>query len=171
MAARTTAPGGGVSAAHTAALAAALTAMAGRFADTAPQPLTGSDEMVLLAERLRDRASALADADMVAYAGYVQARRSRSPDLEAALDAAVDVPLELTRIGAEVAELARRLATDGNPRLRGDAATGCWLGAAAASSAAVLVAENLAARPGDPRITRAREAAMAARAAATALDG
>ncbi len=62
------------------------------------------------------------------------------------------------------------LANVGNPRLRGDAATGCWLAAAAASSAAVLVAENLAATPADPRIAAARASAQGALALAASLD-
>lgn len=123
----------------------------------------------LTAERLGAQASALADADVAAYGQYVQARRRYgrdSPETVTALDAAVDVPLQVAGIAAEVAGLARSLADDGNPRLRGDASTGCWLAAAAASSAALLVAENLAGTPGDPRVEEANRYARRARDAA-----
>ncbi len=124
---------------------------------------------------LRERAGVLADADVAAYTEFVRARRAgtATPDLAATLDAALDeavrVPLEIARIGAEVAAAARTLADEGNPRLRGDAATGCWLAAAAASSAAVLVAENLASAPDDTRLAEARALAAAARQAAAGL--
>ena len=45
--------------------------------------------------------------------------------------------------------------SDGNPRLRGDAATAGFVAAAAARSAAALVAENLADAPADPRLAEA----------------
>jgi formiminotetrahydrofolate cyclodeaminase len=152
----------------TAALAAALTTMAARFTD-APDPAGAA-----AAERLCDRASALADADVAAYGRYVQARRQYgrlSPETVDALDTAVDVPLQVAGIAAEVAGLARSLADDGNPRLRGDASTGCWLAAAAASSAALLVTENLAGSPADARVAQAHRYASSARAAAAGLVG
>lgn len=142
--------------------------MAARFTDD-PDPAGASG-----AERLCASASALADADVAAYGQYVQARRRYgrdSPEAVDALDAAVDVPLQVARIAAELAALARSLADDGNPRLRGDASTGCWLAAAAASSAALLVAENLAGSPGDIRVVEANRYASSARAAASGLVG
>jgi methenyltetrahydrofolate cyclohydrolase len=163
VAARTTAPGGGASAALTAALAAALTAMAARFADQLPDAPGSVD----LAEQLRTRASALVEADVSAYGDFVAARRQHgrdSPQAREALEGAVDVPLQVARTAAEVAALARWLAADGNPRLRGDAATGCWLAAAAASAAAGLVAENLSDSPDDPRLAAAQDHAAQARA-------
>ena len=170
MAARTTAPGGGASAALATALAAALTAMAARFADDSP----ANRDTVAAAERLRAYATGLADADVAAYERYVETRRrhgKQSAQTIEALDGAVEVPMHVTDTAAEVATLAAALAKEGNPRLRGDAATGCWLAAAAASSAAVLVAENLAATPGDARVVAARDSAQGARAAAASLDG
>ena len=167
VAARTTAPGGGASAALTAALAAALTTMAARFSH---EPLQSGAST---AERLCAQASALADADVAAYGEYVAARRRHgrdSPETKEALDAAVEVPLQVAGIGAEVADLARSLADDGNPRLRGDASTGCWLAAAAASSAAMLVSENLVGSPGDARVEEAQRFAGRAQAAATGLN-
>jgi formiminotetrahydrofolate cyclodeaminase len=145
-------------------MAAALTAMAARYADDSPVAGT--------AERLRIRATELADADVAAYGRFVQARRKHgrgSPEATDALDGAVDVPMQVTRAAAEVASLAGSLARDGNPRLRGDAVTGCWLAAAGASAAATLVAENLAATPGDPRVAAAAGSAHEARAIAAGL--
>ena len=126
------------------------------------------------AERLCAQASTLADADVAAYGQYVQARRQYgrdSPEMLDALNSAVDVPLQVVGIAAEVAGLARSLVDDGNPRLRGDASTGCWLAAAAASSAALLVSENLAGTPGDARIDEANRYSSRARAAASGLVG
>lgn len=157
-AARTTAPGGGAAAALTAALAASLTAMAARF-DRDPQRAA---ELTALADDARARAAALADADVAAYSRYVAARRSRSADLEQALDEAIAVPLQVSVLAEQVAGAALRLAREGNPRLRGDAATACWLAAAAAGSASGLVAENLPSRPGDERIEQARACAKRA---------
>ncbi len=164
---RTTAPGGGASAALATALAAALAEMAARFADES----AAAAELVGAADRLRERAAGLADADVEAYGDFVRARRERADDLGAALDRAVQVPIDVASTAAEVGRIARGLADDGNPRLRGDAATACWLAAAAAQSAAVLVAANLARTPDDPRIAEARDLARDAHAFAATLPG
>ncbi|MFC5995855.1 cyclodeaminase/cyclohydrolase family protein [Pseudonocardia hispaniensis] len=172
VAARTPAPGGGASAALVTALAAALTAMSARFTD--PEVAGGTAER---AEAVRAAAPALADADVAAYGRYLAVLRSprttepalRAARLREALDEAVDIPLTIAEAAAEVAALAARLARDGNPRLRGDAATGALLAAAAAAAAAFLVTENLANDPQDPRAGRARGAAAAARRAADGL--
>ncbi len=151
VAERTSAPGGGAAAGVAAALAAALTAMSARFA---------GGELPALAERadeLRRAAVDLADADVAAYAAYLAARRSEA-SLETAglLDAATDVPLRLIAVGEEVVRLGLRVATEGNPRLRGDSAASVLLAAAAVRAGAVLVCENV--RDPDPRIDRARSA-------------
>ncbi len=136
--------------------------MAALFAgvDDSPGAVAGA------ATGLRIRAAALAQDDLAVYAAYVAARRldPRGVAVLAALDEAVRVPLEVAAIGAELAELAAGLAVAGNPRLRGDAATGALLAVAATRSAAVLVCENLLDRPDDPRLARA--AALVTRAAA-----
>ena len=49
----------------------------------------------------------------------------------------------MTRLGAEVAELAARLAVAGNPNLRGDSVTAALLAEASARSAACLVDINV----------------------------
>jgi len=155
VSARTPAPGGGAAAALTTAMAASLTAMAARF-DKDPDRAPG---LAVLADDVRDRAAALADADGVAYARYVAARRARAGDLEQALDGAVAVPLEVSELAERIAVAAHTLAHEGNQYLRGDATTACWLAAAAARSASGLVRENLTARPADERIEQARVSA------------
>jgi formiminotetrahydrofolate cyclodeaminase len=168
-------PGGGAVAGLTTALAAALAAMAGRYAATRP-PATGRAdvaEIVSRADELREQALHLADEDARVYQGYVEATRlPREPDptarriaLRAALDAAAEVPFALTGVAHDIARTGELLFTSGNPNLRSDARTATYLAAAAAASTAVLVAENLRGQPDDPRV---QEAARRAQAAADA---
>ncbi|GAA5167247.1 hypothetical protein GCM10023321_59700 [Pseudonocardia eucalypti] len=147
LAARRPAPSGGAAAALTVATAAALAAMAARFAR--------AEELIALAgpaDELRARALRLADADAVAYADVLAAR---DPERKrAALRAAAAVPLDIAAAGAQVAELAARLATQGNRNLVGDARTALLLAGAATRSAAELVEINVG--PTDPLATAAR---------------
>jgi len=152
VSARTTAPGGGVAAALCTAMAAALTAMAARFDHESAR----TTELVQMADEVRERATVLADADVAVYARYVAARRAPAADREQALDAAVDVPMQVTGLAERIAVAASVLAHEGNPRLRGDAATACWVAAAAARSASGLVVENLMDQPDDERVRQAR---------------
>ena len=150
VAARTTAPGGGVVAGVVAALAGALGGMCARFTDG------DQDSVVLRADELRARAAFLAQSDPAIYADYVRLRRSgRDDDIAAALDEAIRIPLEMGEVAAELAGLALGLARSGNPNLRGDAAVAVLMGAAAARAGAVLVCVNLAGAVGDPRLARA----------------
>jgi formiminotetrahydrofolate cyclodeaminase len=149
--ARTPAPGGGAVAAVAAALAAGLTAMAARFA---AEEWDRRAEIVGRAEELRARVEPLADADAEAYAAFM------AEPAGAARDRIVAIPFEIVEIAAEVAELARLVAAEGNPRVRGDASAGADLAAAAAAMAARLVEINA---PDDRRAGLA--AAAAARAA------
>jgi methenyltetrahydrofolate cyclohydrolase len=173
VAADTPAPGGGAGAALGAALAAALTGMAARFSG---EPYAAAAEA---ADTLRRRAAPLADADGAAYRDFLAALRlprdddpdGRAAAVRRARDAATDVPLEIGEIAAGVAELAAELAAGGNPNLRGDAVAGALLAAAAAGTAAQLVAANLGAGSADPRLRRARELAAAATAEAGRATG
>lgn len=152
VAARTTAPGGGVVAGIVAALAGALCGMCARFS------AGDQDRLVLRADELRARAASLSQSDPAVYADYVRARRSgRDVDIAAALDEAIRIPLEMAEVAAELAVLALGLARSGNPNLRGDATVAVLMGVAAARSGAALVCENL---PGtgsgsDRRLARA----------------
>jgi methenyltetrahydrofolate cyclohydrolase len=168
------APGGGAVSGITAALAAGLAAMAGRYALRQDPDSALFADLITRTDSLRTRAVALADADADAYGRYVAATRlPRDPDPEqrrvairAALDAAANVPAELGRLAAEVAEIGEELAISGNPHLRSDASTASLLAAAAAGGAAIFVEVNLSTHPDDARITAVREHAATAAAAA-----
>jgi formiminotetrahydrofolate cyclodeaminase len=167
LAARSPAPGGGGAAAVTGALAAGLVAMAARF--SAAQ-LPEASELAGRADELRRHAAGLADADADAYRAVLDARRrpgdggQRQRTREALLGAAA-VPLEISEIGAQVAQMALRVAEAGNQNLRGDAVTGALLAAASARSAACLVDINVGLGDLEPGLAR-----RAARAAADACD-
>ena len=93
-------------------------------------------------------------------------------DVKAALSAAADVPLEIAEIGAEVTEIAARLAEKGNPNLRGDAITAILLAAAGVRAAVSLVEINLsAAGSEDGRLDRARKLTKSATDARNVVEG
>ena len=150
--ARSPAPGGGSVAALVGALAAGLASMAARYA---PDDWPPRSETVGRAEELRARLEPLADEDAAAYAAYLEGGDAGPT---------VDVPLAIAAASAEAAELAARVAAEGNPSVSGDAAVAAVLGAAAARAAARLVSAN--AGPEDGRVAEAR--AHAGRAAAAA---
>jgi len=141
MAARTPAPGGGGAAALATAMAAALTGMASRFGDGAAA--TRSDD-------LRHRAAALADADAMAYGTFLTAVR---------------LPHDDPGRSVAVAE-----ARHGNPQLRGDAVAAVRIAAAAAGTAADLVAANVHGEEGVADLDRVRLLVTAARDHASELD-
>ena len=90
-----------------------------------------------------------------------------------ALSAASDVPLAIAEVGAMVAEIAARLAREGNPNLKGDAVAAALLAEAGARAAAVLVDINTsAAEISDDRFGRVGEfVARAAGAARGTMEG
>jgi methenyltetrahydrofolate cyclohydrolase len=174
VASKEPAPGGGAVAAVTVAMAAGLVAMAARFA---VDHLADATDVVSCAEVLRRRVAPLAQADADAYQAYLAALRlprERKPEarrrqVHAARSRAAEVPMTVAEIAADVAGLAARLATGGNPNLRGDAVTAALLAEAGAWSAACLVEINVGA--GDQRAARAANLANAAAGAARrALD-
>ncbi len=164
VAARTTAPGGGAAAALATALAAALAGMAARFTDTAAAAAAAEQ-----ADALRARAEPLADADAAAYGEFMTALRlprdnpTRADRVARSRNGAAGVPAEIAEVANAVSELAAGLARDGNPNLRGDAIAATLLAAAAAGTAAELVAANAVGTQSDPRLERAREVAVATR--------
>lgn len=145
--ARTAAPGGGAVAAVAAALAAGLTAMAARYA---AEEWERRAEVVGRAEELRARVEPLAQADADAYTAFLATKTDETRER------IVAVPFEIAGIAAEVRELARLVAADGNPSVSGDASAGADLAAAAAAIAARMVAINA---PDDPRAEEARRLA------------
>jgi methenyltetrahydrofolate cyclohydrolase len=162
LASRTATPGGGGAAAVTAALAAGLVAMAARFSAT---QLPQAGELAVRADELRRRAADLADIDARAYQAVLAAAPGQRRE---ALLGAAAVPLEISEIGAQVAEMARLVAEAGNPNLRGDAVTGAVLAAASARSAACLVDINVDLGGLEPELSR--RAAQAVTAACRAAD-
>ena len=164
--ARTPAPGGGGAAALTTALAAALAGMAARFGD--------DESAAERADALRAAVAPLADADAAAYGAYHAAPRlprddpGRAEAIAAARRETIEVPARITDLAGQVAELAADLARSGNPNLHGDAAAAVHLAAAAATTAAELIAANVTDDTGAAERDRARDIGTAARALAEA---
>jgi formiminotetrahydrofolate cyclodeaminase len=163
VAAGTPAPGGGSSAAVTAALAAALVEMAAVLAGSGAAAKPGG-----AAERaggLRARALTLAEEEMSSYAPVLEARDEREREL--ALEAASEPPAHIAETAAEVAELGVEVAASASKAVRGDALTGVVLAEAAASAAFRLVEINVGNGPVFERARAAELRAVRARASAT----
>lgn len=161
VAAHTPAPGGGSVAAIATALAASLVAMTARYSG---EQLSGAEELVEDADRLRQRAADLADADADAYQAVLAAQLNRDGDstdrrehIRATLRQASEVPLELAEIAAQTAQHAALLAVAGKPSVRADAATALLLADAAARSAAHLVRVNIESGGLDEELVRRAE--------------
>lgn len=117
-----------------------------------------SADLAKRADRLREEMSRLAQADAEAYGKVIEAQRA-GDNVEEALSAAADIPLAIAEAGVKVADIATRLAEDGNPNLRGDAITALLLAEAGARAAARLAEINLSAariNETDDRLVRAR---------------
>jgi formiminotetrahydrofolate cyclodeaminase len=145
----TPAPGGGSSAAVTAALAAALVEMSAGLARSAAA--------LERAGALRARALRLAEEEMSSYAPVLEARDEHEREL--ALATASEPPAQIAETAAEVAVLGVEVAGSSSPSVRGDALTGVVLAEAAASAAFRLVEINVG---GGPVFERAREAELRA---------
>jgi formiminotetrahydrofolate cyclodeaminase len=162
-------PGSGSAAAIVLAMAASLVAKAARSPCESWPEAGGAAAQ---AEALRARATPLADADALVYReAHTRLGRAEGADhtLAASLDRAAEVPLEITRIGADVAALAREVADRCDPGLRPDVLGAAVLAAAAAQTAAQLVEANLTVFEGDPRVREANAHADAA--LGSAADG
>jgi methenyltetrahydrofolate cyclohydrolase len=139
------APGGGAATAIAVALAAGLSGMTARLSGDHLADATGLAER---ADRLRRRVAPLAQEDATAYGHVLAAYRNqddgapgaRRERIRTALSGAADVPLAIAEAGAKVAEIAARLAREGNPNLRGDAVA--LLAEVGVRAAAVLVEIN-----------------------------
>lgn len=174
VAAKSPGPGGGAVAAMATCMAAALCAMAARYA---VGKMDSALEIAERADELRRKAEPLVEADAAAFGQVMAALKlPKEPDplarqqaIRRALSDAADVPMAVAEMAAEVASLGALLAQDGNPNLVGDAAIACMLAEAATRSAACLVSLNLAGNREDHRLKRVSElvskAAFAARRA------
>jgi methenyltetrahydrofolate cyclohydrolase len=170
------APSGGGAAAVAVALAAGLSGMSARLSADHLLDAVGLAERT---DHLRQRVAPLVQEDASAYGRVLAAQHEdgdpedRRERLREALSVAADVPLAIAEAGAEVAEIAARLAREGNPNLRGDAVAAALLAEAGVRAAEVLVRINTAAGGiFDDRLGRASElAARAGGAARRAVEG
>jgi formiminotetrahydrofolate cyclodeaminase len=153
------APGAGSAAALTIAFAASLVAMVAR-SSVGSWPEAGGVSAQALA--IADRSAPLAPLDADAWEAAAGALRAASSGeeqsaggLEAALDRAAAIPLELAELGADVAALATLAAEHCEPAYRADAAAAAALAAGATRAAAHLVEVNLTVHHDDQRLARA----------------
>ena len=167
-------PGGGSAAALVTAIAAGLLTKVARGSGGTWSEAAG---IAAQAECLRDRVTPLAETVAEQYEAALRAREEiggeqgerRDFALGQAYAKAAQPPLQIVRAANDVAQLAIVVAESGDPALRADAVTAALLAAAAASAGAELVAVNLTASAGDPRVLEAAKLAEdAARAAETA---
>jgi formiminotetrahydrofolate cyclodeaminase len=144
LAAETPAPGGGSAAAVACAVAAALAEMCAAFSRLPDAPAVRAR-----AGELRERALELAERDLTSYPPVLEALRRPADDPErpaavrAALSAASEVPMETSRVAAEVATLAAGLTKGAGIHLVGDATTATVVAESACAAAAVLLELNL----------------------------
>lgn len=124
-----------------------------------------------VAERLRAEAVQLAERELRAYAPVLEVLRlprdapTRDTQLQAALGRASEALLETANVGAQVAELAVEVASDGDDHVRGDALAGALLAEAGCRAAGCLVQIDLRAAPDDPRLDTLEELVLRAAAA------
>jgi methenyltetrahydrofolate cyclohydrolase len=169
------APAGGSAAAIAVAMSAGLVGMVAKASKDHWDEAGG---VVGQAETLRARVAPLAQADAEAYTSALTALRGRDSleeryrdqKLSEALDRAAEVPLRIAEAGSDLASLAALLVENGNPEVRADAAVAAVLAEGGTRAAAKLVAVNLSALEGDPRVRHVDSLAkVAAEAAARAL--
>ena len=155
------APGGGSAAAIVVAMAAGLVTMVAR---ASMEHWAEAGGVIGQAESFRARVAPLVQADADAYSealGKLRNRdeleaRYRDQKLEAALDRAAEIPLQIAEAGSDLAALAALLVENGNPEVRADAAIASVLAEGGTRAAAKLVEINLGATEDDPRVRHAR---------------
>ncbi len=139
---RTAYAGAGTVLALTCASAAALTAMAARFAGTLGEPVLAE------VEEMTPELATLADLDAEAFGELLAALAlpaadpSRKTRVAAGMLRACEVPLRVGELGARIVDHAALLVVEGKAALRGDAQTAAVLADACVRSAACLVRLN-----------------------------
>jgi formiminotetrahydrofolate cyclodeaminase len=170
-------PGAGSALAVALATAAAVVQMAARVS---PESWAEAAGVAAQAESLRERAARLVDEDAEAYQRALEARAAadaaerperRDWALGRVTAAAAEPPLALARLAADVAELCAAAAERIEPRVHADVAGAAALAVAVARGSRELVAVNLTALPGDPRVEEADRLVAAATAAAATAAG
>jgi methenyltetrahydrofolate cyclohydrolase len=168
-------PGAGSALAVALAAAAAVVQMAARLS---PESWGEAAGVAAQAESLRERAAQLVDEDAEAYRRALEAREAphegekpeqRDWALGQVTAAAAEPPLALARLAADVAELCAGAASRIELRVHADVAAAAALAAAVARGARDLVAVNLTALPGDPRVEEAGLLAAVAEEAAARI--
>ena len=161
------APGGGSALAFALATAASVVAMAARVSE--------DGGLAAQADALCARAAPLVQRDADTYDAALAVRdateelkaEQRDWEIGRVFAQAAEPPLEIARTAADVAELAAQLAEGGDPRVHADAIAAAALAAGVARGAVALVAVNLTALDGDPRVAEAEALADNARRSAT----
>jgi methenyltetrahydrofolate cyclohydrolase len=156
VAAATSTPAGGAVAALATALAASLVTMVAGLTIRREKYAAVHDharDTLQRAEQLRSDLVEMATLDAVAVAEYMDAlklpqgtefeRTAREAAKRAALIEAARVQLELLHQAAEVAELAEAMVSSGLATAIGDAASACFVAAAASRSAYWSIRSNL----------------------------
>ncbi|NLG97043.1 MAG: glutamate formimidoyltransferase [Chloroflexi bacterium] len=151
----TPAPGGGSSAAHTGALAAALVSMVARLTVGKKKYAAVEArmwEIIEQAEALRAKLTAAVSEDGAAFEKYLAAVRmpkdtpdqqaQRAQALEEATRVTIEVPLEASRKALTVMRLAVEVAQTGNVNAISDAAVGAGLAHAALTGSGLNVRIN-----------------------------
>jgi formiminotetrahydrofolate cyclodeaminase len=168
-------PGGGAVAALTGALGASLVTMAARLSPDWKESRAAAAQALALRARLESLAGDISEA----YDAVLRLRQEpgdarverRDFALGQAYSRAVDPPLAIARSAADVATLAAEAAQRADQAYRADLGAAAALASGAARAAALLVAVNLAASEGDPRVSEAARLTEAAeQAARQALD-
>jgi methenyltetrahydrofolate cyclohydrolase len=150
-------PGGGAAAAVNAAVGAALIAMVCRLTVGRPKFVAVQPEMTAVlasADRLREEAIALAEADAQAFAKVLaayqlpkdddDAQQRRRQEIQDSLGLAADVPARVAVLATEVVELAERIVAISNPQVVSDVAVAASSARSALESGLVNVEVNLA---------------------------
>jgi formiminotetrahydrofolate cyclodeaminase len=170
-------PGAGSALAVALAAAAAVVQMAARLS---PDSWGEAAGVAAQAESLRERAAKLVDEDAEAYRRALEARQAadeadkperRDWALGRVTAAAAEPPLALARLASDLAELCAAAGERVDPRVHADVAAAAAVAVAVTRGSRELVAVNLTALPGDPRIAEADRLVDAARAAAAAAAG
>lgn len=160
-------PASGSALAVALAAAAAVVQMAARLsAESWPESAGAAAQ----AESILERATGLIDEDAEAYRRAMEARTTRAADpperrdfaLGQAVAAAAEPPLKLVRLAADLAELCSETAARGMPAAHPDVVAAAAIAAGVARGAFELVAVNLTALPGDPRVAEAERLVTAA---------
>jgi formiminotetrahydrofolate cyclodeaminase len=153
LAARIPAPGGGATAALHAAQAAALLAMVARYSDGPRYDAELMSSVVTRADKAREEALSLAEADAAAFGAVGDAYRlpkdtgeeqaARSAAIAEAVAGAAQPPADVVRLARQLTGIAEELLPTGNRNVITDVAAGAEAARAAAVTARVNIEVNL----------------------------